>query len=49
MLIVQLVVNGVLLGGVLGLSALGFNLIFGVMRVVNLAHGDFVVLSATRR
>src|ERR1700734_61539 len=46
MLIVQLVVNGALLGGVLGLSALGFNLIFGVMRVVNLAHGDFVVLSA---
>lgn len=46
MLIAQLVVNGVLLGGVLALSALGFNIIFGVMRVVNLAHGDFVVLSA---
>jgi len=46
MLIVQLIINGVLLGGVLALSALGFNIIFGVMRVVNLAHGDFVVLSA---
>ncbi len=46
MVIAQLVVNGVLLGGVLALSALGFNIIFGVMRVVNLAHGDFVVLSA---
>jgi len=46
MLIAQLAVNGILLGGVLGLSALGFNIIFGVMRVVNLAHGDFVVLSA---
>ncbi|HXP92969.1 MAG TPA: branched-chain amino acid ABC transporter permease [Candidatus Binatia bacterium] len=46
MLIAQLVINGVLLGGVLALSALGFNIIFGVMRVVNLAHGDFVVLSA---
>jgi branched-chain amino acid transport system permease protein len=45
-LILQLIVNGVLLGGVLALSALGFNIIFGVMRVVNLAHGDFVVLSA---
>jgi branched-chain amino acid transport system permease protein len=46
MLIAQLVVNGVLLGGVLALSALGFNIIFGVMRIVNLAHGDFAVLAA---
>jgi branched-chain amino acid transport system permease protein len=43
---VQLAINGILLGGVLALSALGFNIIFGVMRVVNLAHGDFVVLAA---
>jgi len=42
----QLAINGILLGGVLALSALGFNIIFGVMRVVNLAHGDFVVLAA---
>jgi branched-chain amino acid transport system permease protein len=46
MIVLQLVVNGILLGGVLALSALGFNVIFGVMRVVNLAHGDFVVLAA---
>ncbi|MFN2461613.1 MAG: branched-chain amino acid ABC transporter permease [Candidatus Velthaea sp.] len=46
MLLLQLAINGVLLGGVLALSALGFNIIFGVMRVVNLAHGDFVVLAA---
>lgn len=46
MQIVQLVVDGLLLGGILALSALGFNIIFGVMRVVNLAHGDFVVLGA---
>lgn len=44
--LVQLLVDGLLLGGVLALSALGFNVIFGVMRVVNLAHGDFLVLSA---
>lgn len=44
--LVQLLVDGLLLGGVLALSALGFNVIFGVMRVVNLAHGDFVVLAA---
>ena len=42
----QLLIDGILLGGVLALSALGFNIIFGVMRVVNLAHGDFVVLAA---
>jgi branched-chain amino acid transport system permease protein len=46
MILVQLAINGVLLGGVLALSALGFNIVFGVMRVVNLAHGDFVVLAA---
>jgi branched-chain amino acid transport system permease protein len=45
-LVLQLAINGILLGGVLALSALGFNIIFGVMRVVNLAHGDFVVLAA---
>jgi len=44
--VVQLLVNGILLGGVFALSALGFNIIFGVMRVVNLAHGDVVVLAA---
>jgi branched-chain amino acid transport system permease protein len=44
--VVQLIVNGLLLGGVLALSALGFNIIFGVMRVVNLAHGDLVVIAA---
>ena len=44
--VVQLIVNGLLLGGVFALSALGFNIIFGVMRVVNLAHGDIVVLAA---
>jgi branched-chain amino acid transport system permease protein len=44
--VIQLIVNGLLLGGVLALSALGFNIIFGVMRVVNLAHGDLVVIAA---
>jgi len=45
-IVVQLIVNGLLLGGVLALSALGFNIIFGVMRVVNLAHGDLIVIAA---
>ncbi len=39
----QAVVNGLLLGGVYSLMALGLTLIFGVMRVINFAHGDMMV------
>ncbi len=38
------IVAGILFGVFFGFMALGLNLIFGVMQVVNLAHGDFVVL-----
>ncbi len=34
---------GVLLGGMLGLIALGLSIILGVMRLVNLAHGEFLL------
>jgi branched-chain amino acid transport system permease protein len=37
---------GVLLGGMLGLTALGLSIVLGVMRLVNLAHGDFLVVGA---
>jgi branched-chain amino acid transport system permease protein len=40
------VLQGVLLGGLYGLFAAGLSLIFGVMRLVNIAHGDFIVLAA---
>lgn len=40
------VVNGALLGGLYGLFGLGLALVFGVMRVVNLAHGEFIVCGA---
>src|SRR6202000_2232965 len=40
------VVQGVLLGGVYALFALGLSLIFGIMRLVNLAHGDLILLAA---
>jgi branched-chain amino acid transport system permease protein len=43
---VNAVVQGVLLGGLYALFATGLSLVFGVMRLVNLAHGDLIVLSA---
>lgn len=39
-------VQGLLLGGLYTLFAVGLSLIFGVMRLVNIAHGDFIVLAA---
>ena len=43
---VNAVVQGTLLGGLYALFAAGLSLIFGVMRLVNIAHGDLIVLSA---
>ena len=45
-LVLQLIVNGLVVGGLLGLVALGLALIFGVIRVVNFAHGEFITLGA---
>ncbi len=42
----EIILDGVLLGGLYGLLAAGLSLIFGVMRLVNVAHGDFIVLAA---
>jgi branched-chain amino acid transport system permease protein len=44
--LVQNLVLGILLGGVYALVAGGLTLIFGVMRVINIAHGAFVMLAA---
>jgi branched-chain amino acid transport system permease protein len=43
---VNAIVQGVLLGGLYALFAAGLSLIFGVMRLVNIAHGDLIVLAA---
>lgn len=43
---INAVVQGVLLGGLYALFAAGLSLIFGVMRLVNIAHGDLIVLAA---
>jgi branched-chain amino acid transport system permease protein len=42
----QLTVNGILLGGFYATMTLGFSIIWGVMRLINLAHGEFLLMAA---
>lgn len=43
-LALQLLIKGILLGGIYGLTAVGLSLIFGVMGVINFAHGQMMVM-----
>lgn len=43
---VSTIVNGLLLGSLYGLYGLGLAFAFGIMRIVNVAHGEFIVLAA---
>jgi branched-chain amino acid transport system permease protein len=42
----QDLVNGILVGGIFAVVALGFSLVWGIMNIINLAHGAFVMLGA---
>jgi branched-chain amino acid transport system permease protein len=44
--LVQLIVNGVTLGSVYALVALGFSMVYGILKLLNLAHGDVVMVGA---
>lgn len=44
--IMQVIINGFMLGGVYSLVALGLTVYFGVLNVLNVAHGEFVMLGA---
>src|SRR5438067_12483705 len=43
---VNIIIQGILVGGLYAMFAAGLALIFGVMRLVNIAHGDLIVLAA---
>jgi len=43
--IIQLIINGLLLGGIYALLSVGLTLIFGVLEIVNFAHGEFLMIS----
>src|ERR1700684_2983970 len=45
-LVAQDLVNGILVGGIFAVVALGFSLVWGIMNIINLAHGSFVMLGA---
>ncbi len=43
---ISIIIDGALMGGLYALFAVGLSLIFGIMRIVNIAHGDLIVLAA---
>lgn len=43
-MLAQSIINGLLIGGVYALVAVGLNLMFGVMKLVNFAHGEFLMM-----
>ncbi len=46
MLRIQVLINGVLLGGLYACMAIGFSVIWGVMNLINIAHGSMIILGA---
>ncbi|MBR2842767.1 MAG: branched-chain amino acid ABC transporter permease [Lachnospiraceae bacterium] len=46
MVVLQYIINGILLGGVYALLGVGMTMIFGIVKLTNLAHGEFVIIGA---
>ena len=45
-ILIQQLVGGVLMGGIYALAAFGLSIVFGVLNVLNIAHGEFLMLGA---
>ena len=45
-MVLQLIINGILLGGIYALLGVGMTMIFGIVKLTNLAHGEFVIIGA---
>lgn len=45
-MLIQTIINGVLLGGLYATATIGFSMVWGVMGVINLAHGAFIMIGA---
>lgn len=43
---IQQILNGILLGGFYAVIGVGMNMMFGIVKLTNLAHGDFIILAA---
>ena len=45
-LFIQLLVNGITLGSLYGLIALGYSMVYGILKLLNFAHGDVYMIGA---
>ncbi|MBR3003972.1 MAG: branched-chain amino acid ABC transporter permease, partial [Lachnospiraceae bacterium] len=44
--VLQVVINGILLGGIYALLGVGMTMMFGIVKLTNLAHGEFVIIGS---
>ena len=46
MQVLQVIINGILLGGIYALLGVGMTMMFGIVKLTNLAHGEFIIIGA---